>query len=95
MQGVLQRFIDQALVRGMLIDNDQTVLGLRDNVIGVDLSPRRAKRRRQQFLWNFGCSRPRVCGKRFGSIIQESLYRLGKAIAVSRRRWLRLERAIG
>ncbi len=38
-------FIDKTFMRGVLIDNDETVACLRDDVSAVDLRPRRAKRR--------------------------------------------------
>ncbi len=72
-KSVLQRLIDQALVRGMLVDNDQAVLGLRDDIVGVDLCPRRAERRRQAVPGGalIGCSRPRISGIGSGSAIVE------------------------
>ena len=45
LEPALQPLVDQALVRGVLVDDDEAVLGLRDDVGLVDLRPRRAERR--------------------------------------------------
>ncbi len=37
-------FEDQPLMRGMLVDDDEPVLGLGDDIVGVDLRPRCAER---------------------------------------------------
>ena len=46
----LQPLIDDALVRGVLVDDDDAVARLRDDVILVQLRPRRAKRSREVAL---------------------------------------------
>ena len=40
----LQALVDEALVGGVLVDDDDAVLRLRDDVGAVDLRPRRAER---------------------------------------------------
>ena len=44
LEPALQPLIDQPLVRRVLVDDDQPVLGLRDDIGLVDLRPRRAER---------------------------------------------------
>ena len=50
----LQPFVDEALVGGVLIDDDEARLGLGNDVGLVDLGARRAERSRQAFHGNLG-----------------------------------------
>ena len=45
---LLQRLVDQPLMRRMLVDDDQRIARLRDDVVLVDLRTRRAERRRHE-----------------------------------------------
>ena len=63
----LQGFIHKTLMRRMLIDDDESIAGLRDDIVVVDLRPRGAERR-FDILWR-GCLRMGACvgGDRFAN----------------------------
>ena len=57
LQRVLQPLVDQALMGGVLVDDDEPVAGLGDDVVFVDLGARRAERRAEQRLGRLRRSR--------------------------------------
>ena len=94
----LQPLVDEALMRGMLIDDDETVARLRDDVILMELGARRAERKgfRIGRAGRFG--RLRRDGSRRARGIVEALLPFGKAEArrpTGARRPARGARSIG
>ncbi len=63
MQRLAHRLEDQPLMRGMLVDDDKAVLGLRDDVVFVDLRPGGAERiTRRRFGARRGLLQVCACG---------------------------------
>ena len=81
---LLQRLVDQPLMRGMLVDDDERIARLRDDVVLVDLRPRRAEPGLQQCLVD-----RRRAGARVAAVerpgVELGLRRLAETLAPSGR----------
>ncbi len=62
--GVLHLLVDEALMRGVLVDDDEAVAGLGDDVVLVQLRPRRPQRAVEQVIDDRGLMGARIGRRR-------------------------------